>query len=122
MAKSLIRPHRPPRSGLGSRVAAPGALQLVAADACGCPSTRWDHQPVRWPRGAGPSSTGTATARTYGNIGRLDLILESEGDTTNRYRVSKQADVLMFFYLISAEEPIVCSQPSTSVCDVITVR
>jgi len=35
-----------------------------------------------------PSSTGTATTRTYGNIGRLDLILESEGDTTNRYRVS----------------------------------
>jgi trehalose/maltose hydrolase-like predicted phosphorylase len=69
-----------------------------------------------------PSSTGTATARTYGNIGRLDLILESEGDTTNRYRVSKQADVLMLFYLISAETLIVCSQPSASVCDVITVR
>lgn len=30
MAKSLIRLHRPPRSGLGSRVPAPGALQLVA--------------------------------------------------------------------------------------------
>jgi hypothetical protein len=30
MAKSLIRLHRPPRSGLGSRVARPGALQLVA--------------------------------------------------------------------------------------------
>lgn len=40
----------------------------------------------------------------YGNIGRLDLILESEGDTTNRYKASKQADVLMLFYLLSAEE------------------
>ncbi len=40
----------------------------------------------------------------YGNIGRLDLILEAEGDTTNRYKLSKQADVLMLFYLFSAEE------------------
>lgn len=40
----------------------------------------------------------------YGNIGRLDLILHAEGDTTNRYKVSKQADVLMLFYLFSAEE------------------
>jgi len=40
----------------------------------------------------------------YGNIGRLDLILEGEGDTPNRYRVSKQADVLMLLYLLSAEE------------------
>ncbi len=40
----------------------------------------------------------------YGNIGRLDLILEAENDTTNRYKLSKQADVLMLFYLFSAEE------------------
>lgn len=40
----------------------------------------------------------------YGNIGRLDLILEAEGDTTNRYKLSKQADVLMLFYLLSVEE------------------
>lgn len=40
----------------------------------------------------------------YGNIGRLDLLLEAEGDTTNRYKLSKQADVLMLFYLLSAEE------------------
>jgi HAD superfamily hydrolase (TIGR01509 family) len=40
----------------------------------------------------------------YGNIGRLDLILESEGDTVRRYQVSKQADVLMLLYLMSAEE------------------
>ncbi|NIR46770.1 MAG: glycoside hydrolase family 65 protein [Gemmatimonadetes bacterium] len=39
----------------------------------------------------------------YGDIHRLDRILEAEGDTPNRYKVSKQADVLMLFYLFSAE-------------------
>jgi alpha,alpha-trehalase len=40
----------------------------------------------------------------YGDIQRLDRILESEGDTPNRYKLSKQADVLMLFFLFSAEE------------------
>lgn len=40
----------------------------------------------------------------YGNIQRLDRILEAESDTPNRYKASKQADVLMLFYLLSAEE------------------
>jgi alpha,alpha-trehalase len=40
----------------------------------------------------------------YGDIQRLDRILEAEGDTTNRYKASKQADVLMLFYLFSAQE------------------
>ncbi|MEX1079141.1 MAG: beta-phosphoglucomutase family hydrolase [Homoserinimonas sp.] len=40
----------------------------------------------------------------YGSIGRMDLILHSEGDSTNNYRLSKQADVLMLLYLFSAEE------------------
>jgi trehalose/maltose hydrolase-like predicted phosphorylase len=40
----------------------------------------------------------------YGNIQRLDLILELENDSANRYKLSKQADVLMLFYLFSAEE------------------
>ncbi len=40
----------------------------------------------------------------YGNIGRLDRILEAEGDSTNNYRLAKQADVLMLFYLLSEEE------------------
>ncbi|WP_460510972.1 glycoside hydrolase family 65 protein [Corynebacterium tapiri] len=40
----------------------------------------------------------------YGNIGRLDLILASEGDQTNRYKLSKQADTLMLFYLFNPEE------------------
>lgn len=40
----------------------------------------------------------------YGDVRRLDRILEAEGDSTNRYRVSKQADVLMLFYLLSPAE------------------
>ena len=40
----------------------------------------------------------------YGNIQRLDRILEAEGDSPNRYKASKQADVLMLFYLLSADE------------------
>ena len=40
----------------------------------------------------------------YGDIHRLDRILEAEGDSPNRYQASKQADVLMLFYLFSAEE------------------
>jgi alpha,alpha-trehalase len=40
----------------------------------------------------------------YGDIHRLDRILEAEGDTPNRYKASKQADVLMLFFLLSTEE------------------
>ena len=40
----------------------------------------------------------------YGDIQRLDRILEAEGDSSNRYKASKQADVLMLFYLFSTEE------------------
>ena len=46
----------------------------------------------------------TAYKAKYSRIERLDLILESEKDTPNRYKVSKQADVLMLFYLFSADE------------------
>jgi alpha,alpha-trehalase len=42
--------------------------------------------------------------REHGEIMRLDRILEAEGDTPNRYKASKQADVLMLFYLFSSEE------------------
>jgi len=42
--------------------------------------------------------------RKYGDIHRLDRLLEAEGDSVNRYKASKQADVLMLFYLFSAEE------------------
>jgi trehalose/maltose hydrolase-like predicted phosphorylase len=40
----------------------------------------------------------------YGDIGRLDRILEAEGDSPNNYRLAKQADVLMIFYLLSEQE------------------
>jgi alpha,alpha-trehalase len=40
----------------------------------------------------------------YSDIQRLDRLLEAEGDTPNRYKLSKQADVLMLFYLFSSEE------------------
>ena len=43
-------------------------------------------------------------ARRYGDIQRLDRILEAEGDSPNRYKVSKQPDALMLFYLFSAQE------------------
>jgi len=45
-----------------------------------------------------------AYRQRYGDIQRLDRILEAEDDTPNRYKVSKQADVLMLFYLLSADE------------------
>ncbi|KAA0079361.1 trehalose-phosphatase [Mycolicibacterium sp. P9-64] len=40
----------------------------------------------------------------YGDIGRMDRILEAEGDDVNDYRVVKQADAVMLFYLLSADE------------------
>lgn len=42
--------------------------------------------------------------RRYGNIQRLDRILEAENDSVNNYKASKQADALMLFYLLSSEE------------------
>jgi trehalose/maltose hydrolase-like predicted phosphorylase len=40
----------------------------------------------------------------YGDIRRLDRILEAEGRSVNEYRVSKQADVLMLLYLFGPDE------------------
>jgi trehalose/maltose hydrolase-like predicted phosphorylase len=40
----------------------------------------------------------------YGNIQRLDRILRAEGDDPNRYKVTKQADTVMLFYLFTREE------------------
>ena len=42
--------------------------------------------------------------RQYGNIQRLDRILEAENDDVNRYKASKQADALMLLYLMSVPE------------------
>lgn len=43
-------------------------------------------------------------SQKYNDLRRLDRILEAEGDDVNRYKVAKQADVLMLFYLFSTEE------------------
>ncbi len=40
----------------------------------------------------------------YGNIGRLDRILRAEGDSPDRYQVSKQADATMLFFLFDEDE------------------
>ncbi|MDQ0785158.1 glycoside hydrolase family 65 protein [Streptomyces sp. B3I8] len=40
----------------------------------------------------------------YGDIRRLDRILEAEGDSVNRYKASKQADVLMLGHLFPPDE------------------
>jgi trehalose/maltose hydrolase-like predicted phosphorylase len=40
----------------------------------------------------------------YGNIQRLDRILRAEGDDPNRYKIAKQADTVMLFFLFSDEE------------------
>ena len=40
----------------------------------------------------------------YGSIQRLDRILEAEGDSADRYKLAKQADALMLFYLFDASQ------------------
>lgn len=42
--------------------------------------------------------------KKYGNIHRMDRILKAEGKSPDDYKVSKQADVLMIFYLFDYEE------------------
>ena len=73
------------------------------------------------PTESSASSTATRTLAefdwdryraTYGNIGRLDLILEAEGDTTNRYKLAKQADVLMLVYLLGPDELLAHARPA----------
>jgi trehalose/maltose hydrolase-like predicted phosphorylase len=40
----------------------------------------------------------------YGNIQRLDRILRAEGNDPNRYKITKQADTVMLFFLFSHGE------------------
>ena len=40
----------------------------------------------------------------YGNIQRLDRILRAEGKDPNRYKVTKQADTVMLFFLFRQDE------------------
>ena len=46
----------------------------------------------------------------YGNIHRMDRILKAEGDSPDAYKVAKQADTLMTYYVLSPE----------AVCDILT--
>ena len=50
------------------------------------------------------SSTGTRYRAEHGNIQRLDRILQAEGDDPDRYKVAKQADTVMLFFLFSPDE------------------
>lgn len=45
-----------------------------------------------------------AYRRKYGNIQRLDRILRAEGKDPDRYKVSKQADAVLLFYLFRQDE------------------
>lgn len=42
--------------------------------------------------------------RRYGDLRLIGPLLRAEGEDPNRYKISKQADVLMLLYLFSAEE------------------
>ncbi|MEV0807820.1 glycosyl hydrolase family 65 protein [Micromonospora sp. NPDC050200] len=42
--------------------------------------------------------------RRYGDLRLLGSLLQAEGEDPNRYKISKQADVLMLLYLFGAEE------------------
>jgi alpha,alpha-trehalase len=45
-----------------------------------------------------------AAREKHGDIKRLDRVLKAEGDNPDRYKVSKQADVLMMFYLLPPKD------------------
>jgi trehalose/maltose hydrolase-like predicted phosphorylase len=45
-----------------------------------------------------------AYRRKYGNIQRLDRILRAEGDDPDRYKLAKQADTLLLFFLFREDE------------------
>ncbi len=45
-----------------------------------------------------------AYRRKYGNIQRLDRILRAEGKEPDRYKLSKQADTVLLFYLFRQDE------------------
>jgi alpha,alpha-trehalase len=45
-----------------------------------------------------------AARAKHGNISRLDRILKAEGDSPDRYKLSKQADVLMMIYLLPPKD------------------
>src|SRR5438067_13052 len=87
-------------AALEARDLRPGAEALAGyepADVRPVPRRR-DHQPVRSYEEL-EELDWDAYRERYGNIQRLDRILHAEGDDPNRYKLSKQADVAMLFYL-----------------------
>jgi trehalose/maltose hydrolase-like predicted phosphorylase/beta-phosphoglucomutase-like phosphatase (HAD superfamily) len=40
----------------------------------------------------------------YGDVQRLDRVLEAEGDSPNNYKLAKQADVLMLLFVLTRDE------------------
>lgn len=44
--------------------------------------------------------------KRYYSINRMDRILKAEGDSPDNYKVAKQADVLMMFYVLSPHEVV----------------
>jgi len=46
----------------------------------------------------------TSYRAKYGKIQRMDRILKSEGKTPNEYKIAKQADVIMMFYIFPLTE------------------
>jgi len=51
-----------------------------------------------------PEFAWDAYREKYGNVQRLDRVLEAEGDSPNNYKLSKQADVLMLLFVLPREE------------------
>jgi len=52
-----------------------------------------------------------AYRKKYTSIGRMDRILKAEGDSPNRYKLSKQADLCMLFYFLPPEELVEVLEP-----------
>jgi len=84
-----------------------------------------DEEPARWREAAGRLAVATdrqgrllafegydelleldwpAYRDDYGKIGRLDRILKAEGDSPDRYKLSKQPDLCMLFYTLGHDE------------------
>ncbi len=58
----------------------------------------------------------------YGDICRLDRILENENDSTNNYQVLKQPDVLMLFYLLPLNQVVGLFRQIGYVIDRVTIE
>ena len=87
--RDLIAPPSPPTRTLGQRNS-PASTTVSSVSSKGSSGSN--------------SSTGTRTRARYGDVARLDRILESEGDDPNGYQLTKQADARMLLYVLSRRE------------------